>query len=375
MPGYRIAWVTAVALVAFPMVIAPALAQPAGIEWLPVERAPLVEKVRLDGVIEAVQESTVSAQTAGTIMELPFDVDDRVERALLIARLEDTEQRSRLRQAEGNREEAEASLIDARQQFERIEALYRRDVASRSDFDEARNRFDAARARFARAEAAVVEAREQLDYTRVVAPYNGVVTERHVEIGEAVRPGQPLISGFSLDELRVIAGVPQRYIEYARDSARLTVSLDNGRVLPINRVTIFPFADAESHSIRVRLYLNEPTDGISPGMLTRIELATNERPALWIPADSLLRRGELRAVYVRDRQGDPRLRQVRVGISDGDANDQRLEILSGLDPGEFVAARPGALFERNAKKSRKLTSPWPISWSVFLVPARAKSRV
>ncbi|MFN2333169.1 MAG: efflux RND transporter periplasmic adaptor subunit [Wenzhouxiangellaceae bacterium] len=349
MPGYRIAWVTAVALVAFPMVIAPALAQPAGIEWLPVERAPLVEKVRLDGVIEAVQESTVSAQTAGTIMELPFDVDDRVERALLIARLEDTEQRSRLRQAEGNREEAEASLIDARQQFERIEALYRRDVASRSDFDEARNRFDAARARFARAEAAVVEAREQLDYTRVVAPYNGVVTERHVEIGEAVRPGQPLISGFSLDELRVIAGVPQRYIEYARDSARLTVSLDNGRVLPINRVTIFPFADAESHSIRVRLYLNEPTDGISPGMLTRIELATNERPALWIPADSLLRRGELRAVYVRDRQGDPRLRQVRVGISDGDANDQRLEILSGLDPGEFVAARPGALFERNAE--------------------------
>ncbi|HMB38814.1 MAG TPA: efflux transporter periplasmic adaptor subunit, partial [Wenzhouxiangellaceae bacterium] len=77
--------------------VPPAPAQPESIDWLPVERAALVEKVRLDGSVEAVQESTVSAQTAGTIMALPFDVDDRVEQGALIARLEDTEQRSRLR--------------------------------------------------------------------------------------------------------------------------------------------------------------------------------------------------------------------------------------------------------------------------------------
>ena len=145
----------------------------------------------------------------------------------------------------------------------------------------------------------------------------------------------------------MIAGVPQRYLDYARDADRLTVSLDNGRDLPVTRITVFPFADADSHSVRIRLYLDERADGISPGMLTRIELATRERQALWIPARSLLQRGELRAVYVRDEQGRPRLRQVRVGISEGDGEDRRLEILSGLDAGEFVAARPVALFERD----------------------------
>jgi len=322
--------------------VPPATAQAEDIDWLPVERAALVEKVRLDGLVEAVQESTVSAQTAGTIMALPFDVDDRVEQGALIARLEDTEQRSRLRQAEGNLEEAEASLLDARQQFERIESLYQQDVASRSDFDEARNRLDGARARFVRAEAAVAEAREQLDYTRVEAPYTGVVTERHVEVGESVRPGQPLLSGFSLDELRVVAGVPQRYVEHARNVSRLTVSMDNGRTLPVTRMTVFPFADAQSHSIRLRLYLEERTDGIVPGMLVRVDLAAGQREALWIPAESLLQRGELRAVFVRDGQGKPRLRQVRVGVRE----KGRLEILSGLDGDDAVAARPNALFER-----------------------------
>lgn len=339
MPVYRIALL----VILLPWVsITPAPAQSTGIEWIPVERAVLVEKVRLDGSVEAVQESTVSAQTAGTIMELPFDVDDRVEQGSLIARLDDTEQRTRLRQAEGNREEAEASLLDARQQFERVEALYQRDVVSRSDFDQARNRLDAAQARFVRAEAAVAEAREQLDYTRVEAPYSGMVSERHVEIGESVRPGQPLLSGFSLDELRVVVGVPQRYVEHARDGSRLTVSLDHGRVLPVTRITVFPFADAQSHSFRVRLYLQERADGIAPGMLVRVDLAANEREALWIPVESLLQRGELRAVFVRDEQGQPRLRQVRVGVRE----NGRLEILAGLDADDAVAARPIALFER-----------------------------
>jgi len=118
--------------------------------------------------------------------------------------------------------------------------------------------------------------------------------------------------------------------------------MDNGRTLPVTRMTVFPFADAQSHSIRLRLYLEERTDGIVPGMLVRVDLAAGQREALWIPAESLLQRGELRAVFVRDGQGKPRLRQVRVGVRE----KGRLEILSGLDGDDAVAARPNALFER-----------------------------
>lgn len=311
-------------------------------EWASVERASLVEWARLDGVVEAVQESTVSAQTAGTILELPFDVDDVVESGAMIARLEDTEQRARLRQAEANLEEAEASLRDARQRLQRIQPLAERGVASRSDLDQARNTVDAARARVSRARSATEEAAEQLEYTRITAPYGGVITARHVEVGESVRPGQPLLSGFALDPLRVVVSVPQPYIDRVTDTADFRVVLDDERELEIGEITRFPFADGPGHGVTVRITLKNQGMGIYPGQLVRVMLPVERRDALWIPAESLLRRGELRAVFVRNEPGPPRLRQVRIGAREGD----RLEVLSGLSEGEEVALDPEAVFSR-----------------------------
>lgn len=320
------------------------LTNPAGaVEWAQVERASLVESVRLDGMVEAVQESTVSAQTAGTIVELPYDVDDVVEPDALIARLEDTEQQARLEQAEANLEEAEASLEDATQRYRRIEPLAERGVASQSDLDEARNALNAARARVARARSGVAEAREQLAYTRITAPYGGIITARHVEIGESVRPGQPLLSGFALDPLRVVVSVPQRYIDRVDDQSDLSVILDDGRQLEIGEITRFPFAEAPGHGVTVRITFANGKMDVYPGQLVRVLLPVERREALWIPAESLLRRSELRAVFVRDESGPPRLRQVRIGAREGD----RLEVLSGLSEGEEVALDPETIFARS----------------------------
>lgn len=203
-------------------------------------RAPLHEAVHLDGLIEAVQQSTVSAQTSGTVVELPFDVDDSVAAGDLIIRLEDSEQRSRLNQALASLEEARSGLQDARQQFDRIEAIHERGLVSRQEFDQARNNLSASRARVERAEAAVDEARKQLDYTRIVAPYGGILTERHVELGESVNPGQPLLSGLSLEQLRVVVDLPQKYADLARRERQATVTLADGRVLETGELTFTP---------------------------------------------------------------------------------------------------------------------------------------
>jgi len=305
-------------------------------DWIAVERGPLVEQLRLDGVIEAVQQATVSAQTSGTIMELPFDVNDVVDAGQLIVRLEDSEQRSRLNQAEANQLEAESGVQDTQQQFERISNLRERGVATQAEFDQARNALNAARARLVRAEAAVAEAQEQFDYTRIAAPYSGIVTERHVELGETVAPGAPLLSGFSLEALRVVVSIPQQFSQLVRQSRQAEVSLNDGRVLQTGEMTFFPYADPATHSFVVRMSLDEPEGSLFPGMLVQVRVPVAEREALWIPASSLLRRGELRAVFVLDDTNRPRLRQVRIGISDQD----RLEVLAGLDEGERILLDP-----------------------------------
>lgn len=304
-----------------------------------VERAPIEETVHLDGVIEAVQQSTVSAQTSGTVLKLPFDVDDSVAAGDLIVQLEDSEQRARLSQARAGLEEASAALADARQRFERIEAVHERGLVSRQEFDQARNNLAAARARVERAQAAVAEAEEQLSYTRIVAPYGGILTERHVEIGEAVNPGQPLLSGLSLEQLRVVVDLPQKYADLARTQRQATVTLADGRMLETGEMTFYPYADPATHTFRLRMRLTEPNGSLFPGMLVKVSVPVGERESLWVPASSLIRHSELRAVFVVDDQGRPRLRQVRPGKMDG----ERLEILAGLSEGERVVRNAGDL--------------------------------
>lgn len=303
------------------------------------ERSELHETVHLDGVIEAVQQSTVSAQTSGTVQSLPFDVDDSVAAGELIVQLEDSEQRSRLRQAQAGLEEAEAALVDARQRFERIEAVHERGLVSRQEFDQARNNLAAARARVERASAAVSEAQEQLSYTRVVAPYGGILTERHVEVGEAVNPGQPLLSGLSLEQLRVVVDLPQKYAELARTERQAQVTLADGRVLETGEMTFYPYANPQTHTFRLRMRLSEPNGSLFPGMLVKVSVPVATREALWVPFSSLIQRSELRAVFVLDDQDQPRLRQVRTGARD----NGRLEILAGLSEGERVVTNPSVL--------------------------------
>ncbi|MBC7191942.1 efflux RND transporter periplasmic adaptor subunit [Marinobacter sp.] len=307
-------------------------------ESVRVERSELQETVRLDGVIEAVQKSTVSAQTSGTVVRLPFDVDDSVPAGALIVQLEDSEQQSRVAQAQAALDEARSGLQDARQQFARIEAVHERGLVSRQEYDQAKNSLDAAGARVERAEAALSQARQQLDYTRIKAPYGGIVTERHVELGESVSPGQPLLSGLSLEQLRIVVDLPQRYADLARTERKALVTLADGRVLETGEMTFYPYADPATHTFRLRMRLNEPDGSLFPGMLVKVSVPVASREALWIPAQSLIHRSELRGVFVLDDQ-QPRLRQIRTGVE----RNGRIEVLAGLDEGEQIVSNPRIL--------------------------------
>ena len=318
-----------------------------------VERHTLDESILLDGVIEAVQQSTVSAQTSGRVTALPYDVDDSVPAGALIAQLEDAEQQARLKQAEAAFEEAQAGLADARQQFGRTQSLHERHLIADQALDQARNQLNAADARLSRAQAAVTEARQQLEYTRVTAPYSGILTERHVELGEAVTPGQPLLSGLSLEQLRVVVDLPQQYAGLARDQRQAQVSLPDGNVLKTADMTFYPYADPVSHSFRLRMTLDEPDARLFPGMLVKVSLPVAQREALWIPASSLLHRSELRAVFVLDEQEQPRLRQVRVGMRNG----HQVEVLAGLVAGERIAANPLQLVDQSTMSPARESQP------------------
>lgn len=290
-----------------------------------------------DGVVEAVHQATLSAQTAGRVLELPFDVNDVVSAGEVVVRFTDVEQQSGQRQARAALRAAEAAFAEAEAEFKRIEEVYARRLVAKAQLDQATARRDSAQAQLEAARAATTGAAEQVDYTVVRAPYSGIVTERHVRVGEAVRPGQPLISGLSLDQLRLKVQVPQSDVAAIRRHARAALLLADGQRVEASAVTVFPYADPATHSFSVRVELPEAQTALQPGMTAKVAFMLDEAPRLSIPNAALVRRSELVAVYVIGEHALS-LRQLRVGHRFG----EQIEVLSGLDEGERIALDPVA---------------------------------
>ncbi len=219
--------------------------------------------------------------------------------------------------------------------FQRVSGLVESGSVSRREHDQALAARDAAAARVDAAQSAVAAAEQQLDYTLVRAPYAGIVTERHVEVGEAVGVGQPLMSGLSLESLRVVVDLPQQVSANVREHMQAFVLTDEGRVEAAD-LTIFPFAHGASNTFRVRLELPDGQFSLYPGMFVKVVFIVGASRRLLVPTAALLRRSEVIGVYVIDDEQQIRMRQVRVGGT----FDSRTEILAGLREGEIVAADP-----------------------------------
>lgn len=308
----------------------------AALESVQINKTAVPEERVFDGVIEAVNRATVSAQTSGRIVKINFDVDDFVNKNDIIVQFRDTEQRAQLEAAQANQREAQARLEQAQRNYNRIKSIYERKLVAKSAMDEATAELNAARARVKAADAQVEQAKEQLEHTVVRAPYSGIVLERHVEVGETANPGQPLMTGVSLEHLRALVQLPQSFIDNVRQDGRASLIRADGERVQAEDLVVFPYADSQSHTFKVRVGLPVGVEGLYPGMLVKIAFVVGEQQRLQVPAKSLVYRSEVTGVYVIDDNGQVSLRQVRIGRQ----RDGQVEVLSGLQPGERVAIDP-----------------------------------
>jgi RND family efflux transporter MFP subunit len=309
--------------------------RPAELTTLTVEPQVAPLERLLDGRIEAVNQGTVAAQTAGRVTEVLYDVNDFVPAGAVIVRLRATEQRAGLQQAEAALRAAEARDKEAQQRFERVSAMYDNRLIPKAQLDEAAANRDAARAQLASSRAALSSAREGVAYTEVRAPYAGVVTRRHVEPGETVAPGTLLMSGLSLQYLRVAVDVPQSVVEQVRHIRKAAVYV-GGRRIEAAKLTVFPEAATDSNTFRARIELPENASDLYPGMFVKVAFVIGETRRLLVPRSALVERGEITAVYVVHDDGRTSLRQLRLGHRFG----EQVEVLSGLAAGERIATDP-----------------------------------
>ncbi len=322
---------------------APALPPLAHVDTFSVQSGTGAAGRSWDGVVEAVQQATLTAQTAGRVTVVGVDVNARVAKGDVLLRLTAVEQQAGANTAKAQLRAAEAAAAEAEANYKRYAALGTAQYVSRTQLEQARLGRDSAAATRDAARAQLAQASQQADYTVVRAPFAGIVSARQVEPGESVAPGQPLLAMYAPGALRIEVQVPQSDAKAIRAAGHAQIVLADGRRIDAADITVFPAADPATHSVGVRVvlpaFLQAPQPGATAKVVFPIAAGAGGR-ALNIPASALVQRGEISGVYVLSNNALS-LRQLRLGRRSGDL----VEVIAGLKAGENVANDPVAALQ------------------------------
>lgn len=319
-----------------------------------IHQANIPDLLEVVGTVRAAQTSQLSSEVTGNIVAIRIHEGDHVKRGQVLALIEDAQMRATVDRAiaadAGAQQEiaaAESSLVLAESTLKRYQNLYDRKSVSPQEFDEVKARYqealarrDMTRAGQAQAEAALAHARTSLDHARILAPFDGVITDKKVDVGVLASPGMPLFTIEDPHRYRLEVSVNEDDLRYVRNGQEVPVAVDalddteiNGKV-----VQIVPAADPASRSFLVKVEL--PADSrLRSGLFGRAHFVRGERQSVLIPQTALVVRGQLQGVYVLDNNQVASLRYVTVGKSSG----AQVEVLAGVQDGERLVTKPGEL--------------------------------
>ena len=290
-----------------------------------------------EAAVEAVKQSTVSAQVSGRVSAVNFDAGDYVKAGAVIVRLSAQELSSAVAGSQAQVAQAAAMLANARANYERQQQLFQQKFISQAALDRATAEFQSAEAAARAARAGAGQTSAVSGYTVITAPFSGVVATRHVELGESVSPGMPLMTGFDPKDMRVVANIPQYKLADVKAAPRVAVEIPSlNKWIDATGITVLPSADTASHTVRVRIDLPTNLENVIPGMFARAHFSVGSARKLSIPASAVVRRSEITAVYVVN-QDKVSMRQIRLGVANARG---QVEVLAGLDAGDVIALEP-----------------------------------
>lgn len=319
-------------------------------------------RIEAVGTVRARTLAAVAPQVMGRVAQVLVSEGSRVEKGALLAVIDGAEIAARaaaaeaaVAEAQAAKAEAEAALAQAeanralaektfarfarlreekvvtQQEFEEVEA--RRTVAAR-DYERAAERRAQAAARIAQAKRQAEGAQVLLSYTKLTAPFGGIVTEKKADPGTMALPGVPLFTVEDDRRFRVEAAVPETYLGVVRLQAPVEVRVEGlpGKVFFATVSEVVPAVDPVSRTFTAKVDL--AASGLRAGMFARVRFLAGKTRVLSVPRRAVRHAGGYDTLFVVGADNVARLTMVTVGETFGD----RVEILSGIEPGARVVA-------------------------------------
>jgi RND family efflux transporter MFP subunit len=305
--------------------------------------APASEVLVLPGSVQAYYEAPIYARTNGYLRAWHTDIGTPVKKGRLLAEIDAPEVDQQLRQAEADLATAEANYQLAQTTDVRWQGLLATESVSKQDADQRAGDAAAKKAAVQSAAANVARLRDLESFKRVIAPFDGVVTQRNTDIGALISAGQgagtALFRVADTQRLRIYVAVPQPYAAAVRPgiTAELVFAEQSGKHYPAKVAFTAQSLDATSRTLQVELQIENPRRALFPGAYAEVHFnLAGAAATLQIPANAVLFRAEglLAAVVGDDHR--VHLKSIAQGRDFGSS----IEVLSGIDATDEVVLNP-----------------------------------
>jgi RND family efflux transporter MFP subunit len=283
------------------------------------------------GIAEPIARATLSTRLTGSVTEVLVREGDRVRSGELLARIDARDVEARRAQVEAGIAAAEALYQDARTQADRFRALYADSAATRYQLEQVETGLARAEAGLQTARASRAELDAVGAYAEIRSPFSGIVTRRFVDPGAFAAPGAPIVEVQDASRLRVSVTLPPPIAARLRPGAALDASIE-GR--PAHAVLEGTVPAPASAVYTLNAIVQNPRGEFLPGSAATIRVPSGSRNAMLIPADALVREGDLTGVRLRTDAGSE-LRWVKA-MDSGSGTGGMIEILSGLRSGDVI---------------------------------------
>jgi len=311
-------------------------AQPRPVLVAETHFAPREEAQVLAGVIKARVESDLSFRVGGKIAARLVDAGALVRQGDALAKLDETDFRLQLEEADAELNSAKAALVQAEAEERRLTTLSRQGWTANADFDRAHSTADQARAAVARADRAVALARNAMDYTTLRADADGVISAVMAEPGQVVAASGPIVRLAHTAEQEAAVSVPETLLDRARsESARVEFWALPGVFVAAKLRELSPTSDPATRTYPARFTLIGAPSSVRLGMSITVSLNEETKKVARVPVAALFDMGQGPSVWVVDPAGAT-LRAARVALTGYDA--EQAFISAGVPEGAKIVA-------------------------------------